>query len=346
MSGQDERRGFNRLVDIDPYWRHNLPDNHPHLSPDIVQYISGQESDAGVVDYTFFAPSYPEYLEGISPAERQAALERNEVWHPIERRWVKPGSFKQPSRQYMEKMYNANLIQFILCWDSTYGCYVIDGNGINGKSVEGEEVYNVALLPGWNGANIAYACNGTPELPIGKEYKEVLCSYKHPRFIGFYSYGLTEEIISEYKKKSSEHRITKTEEVPEMSGLPHGSSPFNDAVYDWWEKKWCRPGDHPVPTDIPPKMLRNHQWYIWDTALGVYRAPGDWTSKRWLDNYSSLITDGIVSYGGFADDSMLHFRNALQIYGDKYHGARADGKYADFANSKRAELIEYMRSAS
>ena len=48
--------------------------------PNMVQSISGQESDAGLVDYTMFEPDNNEY---INYAGRQVGWENDSVYHPI-----------------------------------------------------------------------------------------------------------------------------------------------------------------------------------------------------------------------------------------------------------------------
>lgn len=312
-------------------------------SANMVQFVSGQESDAGLVDYTLVSP---DEIDNIDPAERLAALKRNEVYHPVERRWVKAGSFKQPSRQYIERMYAVDTD--FLCWDSTYGCFIIDpSKGALDKSSPSER----ELWPSWARPNVAFRTGSNPGLPIGEQYKEVMCSYNYPRFVGYFTYGITEEQASRYNEyhkgfHTREKHRNKSIRIADVSGQPKGEKPSDDSVYDWLEGKWCKPGDHQVPGDIPEGWARSHQWYIWDTALGMYRKPGDWKTKNWLDDYSSLIMDGIVSYGGEVQLYRKDFLTNVGNQGDKYIGTRSDGDYAAFAEEERAKFIEYMKGES
>lgn len=310
-------------------------EEHP-FTPDMVQAISGQESDAGLVDYTPFEPEHNEY---INYAGRQAGWENNSVYHPITRTWVRVGSFKQPSEEYIEKMYKDP--SKLLCWDSTYGCFISDETS---DYVNKSNPYHRYLSPSWTRVNAVYKLGAVPVLPIGEVFEETLCSYKYPRFVGYFA----DIADADEDWTSGFYHIpgAKTMRVPEVSGSPKGERPSDDAVYDWWDGKWCRPGDHPEPGDIPQEWSGNYGWYVWDTALGIFRTPGDWKAKNWLDNYSSLITDSNVSYGGHIMPGMPAWYYRLGIQGDKYIGARADGEYAAHAEAERAKLIKYMKGES
>lgn len=304
------------------------------FQPDMVQAISGQESDAGIVDYT---PFEPDSDERINYAGRQAGWEKDSVYHPIKKAWVKVGSFRQPSREYIEKAYGDN--RHMLCWDATYGCFIFDFTRVY---ADGSNPYHRLLYPAWARPNSAYTAN-VPHLPIGQPFQETLCTYKYPRFIGYF----TDIQDSDEGWTSGLYHIpgTKTSRVPTVSGEPKGEKPSPDAVYDWWEGKWCVPGTHPFPGEIPQED-QDYGWKVWDTALGVYRKPRDWESKNWLDNYSLLIVDGNVSYGGHIIPNYDNWRYGLGIQGDKYLGTRADGEYAAHADAERAKLIKYMKGES
>lgn len=318
-------------------------------TPDMVHAISGQASDIGLVDYTFFGPDGPDGsgpIASLDPSVIETGIASNSVYHPIEKRWVRAGSFKQPSKEYIEKMYGHT--PFLVCWDSTYGCFIVDYS--IDRSLNSDP-YKRQLEPHWTRVNTAYRPSVTPGLPIGETFKEILCIHKYPRFVGVFMTNLSQDDVTHYRTRYDNGRPVnlpeiKTTKIPEISGSMNGDKPSDDAVYDWWEEKWCRPGDHKVPDEIPEKWINNNAWYVWDTALGIYRTPRDWETKSWLDDYSSLIIDGIVSYGGVIhpDGPELHYMFGGQ--GDKYFGASADGEYAAFADAERAKVIKYMKGES
>lgn len=339
---QDKGFRMRVLQDALFYIKYNVPPGE-RLRPDMVQSVSGQESDSGLVDYTFVGPDVMDHIE---TEDRPTALGASSVYHPIEKRWIRVGSFKQPSRQYIEKMYDVK--SDFLCWDATYGCFVIDQTL---RDADPSIPYSKALIPSWNRARSAYRFNSAPGLPIGEVFKEILCDHKDPRFIGYFTYKITPEEISThnswYENFNEDDEIRgRNAIVPSTSNPINGEKPSEDAVYNWWEEKWNKPGDIQTPGRIPEGWLRNNQWYVWDTALGLYRTPGDWKTKDWLDDYSSLIVDGIVSYGGEMHPAYTDWHYMVGMQGDRYVGAAADGEYSAFADKKRAELIKYMKGES
>ena len=300
--------------------------------PNMVQSISGQESDAGLVDYTMFEPDNNEY---INYAGRQVGWEKDSVYHPITKTWVKVGSFKQPSKEYIVKAYNDP--EDLLCWDSTYGCFIVN---LTKDYRDSHNPYHRSLQPNWTRVNTAYSTE-TNSIPIYEKFEETLCTYKYPRFVGYFTDE--QDSIEGWTSGFFFLPDTKTHRTPVVSGTTKGEKPSPDAVYDWWENKWGVPGEHPLPGELHQSDSGIYGWKVWDTALGIYRTPRDWTNKNWLDDYSSLITEGNVAYGGHMAPGYESYEYRLGMQGDKYLGTRADGEYAAHADAERAKLIKYMK---
>lgn len=69
------------VVGSNPYLKYEPPPG-VSITPDMVQSISGQESDAGLVDYTMIEP---DPINDIDLPERRAALAKNMIYHPVEK---------------------------------------------------------------------------------------------------------------------------------------------------------------------------------------------------------------------------------------------------------------------
>lgn len=306
---------------FDSSYRHNM-----------VYEISGNESDIGLVDYTMYEPDndddYPSYIA------KKSSNGKDLVYHPITKTWVEVGSFKQPSERYIKRVYNK--IRDIVCWDATYGCFIVGGY----ERTYGDKSDSFRALPQWTRARTSYIEDWT-YIPVHSYFKETFYKVKYPRFVGYFTEKSED---SEGWSSGFFHlKDTKTYTVPTVSGSPNGEKPSEDAVYDWWEGKWVTPGKYRLPGKLNEKDLNEYGWRVWDTALGIYRKPRDWVDKNWLDDYSKLIVDGTVAYGGHIIPAYSMWAYALGIQGDKYVGARADGNYAKGAEEQRAKLIEYMK---
>ena len=309
------------FFNFDSSYRHNM-----------VCEISGEQSDIGLVDYTMYEPDndddYPSYIA------KKSSNGKDLVYHPITKTWVEVGSFKQPSERYIKRVYNK--IRDIVCWDKTYGCFIVGGY----ERTHGDKSDYFRALPQWTRARTSYI-EDWRYIPVEYPLKETFYKVKYPRFVGYFTEKSED---SEGWSSGFFHlKETKTHTIPTVSGSPNGEKPSEDAVYDWWEGKWVTPGKYRLPGKLNEKDWGEYGWRVWDTALGIYRKPRDWVDKNWLDDYSNLIVDGTVAYGGHIIPAYNMWAYALGIQGDKYVGARADGNYAEEAERQRAKLIKYMK---